>query len=345
MITLITGAPGAGKSAALVDMLFEWAEKNRRIYVDGIPDLVVSHELMSDPRQWHVPGVCEDGSVIVFDEVQRLWRVAAAGSAVPPDIAALETHRHRGLDFYIVTQHPNLIHQNVRRLVGRHVHLRDLGILGRRWYEWPEAGDPLRFRTAPVQRSYKVPRRVLGAYKSASIHIKPVRSIPRSIWVVLVGVGLLGAAVWYGNGRLAELTGQKKPPAPAAVPPGGSLVVAPRVVAPVGRQLQAGPAVKDREPYAGLGLTLAASWVEGERRSTWFAVHTADGQRLGLVKDSELFVIGYAWRYFGPCAGVLIFGALERFVGCDAAVPLPAAPGRAPGAPGPVFAASAPRSV
>src|SRR5256885_16044190 len=75
-------------------------------------------------RSWHetVP----DGSVIIIDEVQRIWRPSGPGQKIPDMIALLETHRHRGLDFYIITQGPNLIHANVRALIGRHVHLRDL---------------------------------------------------------------------------------------------------------------------------------------------------------------------------------------------------------------------------
>lgn len=138
MITLITGAPGTGKSAALVSLLKELS-KGRTIYVNGIPDLKIDHQELEDPTKWidDVP----DGSIIVIDEVQRIWRPRGPGQKVPPDIAALETHRHRGIDFYIVTQGPRLVDTNVRALVGRHVHLRDLGFLGRWWYEWPECAD------------------------------------------------------------------------------------------------------------------------------------------------------------------------------------------------------------
>ena len=45
MITLITGAPGAGKTNALVSLLAELAE-GRALYVSGIPDLQVPHPRM-----------------------------------------------------------------------------------------------------------------------------------------------------------------------------------------------------------------------------------------------------------------------------------------------------------
>lgn len=213
MITLITGAPGAGKSAALVDMLLEFG-KGRAIYTNGIPDLKIPHLELERVENWmsDVP----DGSIVVIDEVQRVWRPRGPGKKVPDDVAKLETHRHRGLDFYIVTQGPNLVDANVRALVGRHVHLRELGILGRWWYEWPECCDQCRtaWRSAPIKKRYKLPKAVFGQYKSASMHIKPVRSIPRS--VVLAVVAVIGAAAlsFYGYERIRA---QVAPSAPAAV--------------------------------------------------------------------------------------------------------------------------------
>lgn len=201
MITLITGAPGTGKSAALVSLLFELG-RGRAVYVNGIPDLQIEHVLLDDPSKWHeqVP----DGSIIVIDEVQRVWRPTGPGQRVAPDIAALETHRHRGIDFYIITQGPNLVHSNVRSLVGRHVHLRDLGILGRWWYEWPETCDSCRtgWKNAPIKKRYRLPKKIFGMYKSASEHIKPIRSIPWMLAVMVAGLFGVGALTWIAYGKI-----------------------------------------------------------------------------------------------------------------------------------------------
>lgn len=224
MITLITGAPGAGKSAACVSMLQEIA-KGRPVFVDGIPELTVEHSVI-DAKDW--PTAVPDGSMIVIDEVQRVWRPSGPGAKIPDSIALLETHRHRGLDFIIITQHPKLVHANVRALVGRHVHLRDLGVLGRHWYEWPEAGNPEQFRSAPVKKRYKLPKRVFGAYKSATEHIKPVRSVPPSMVVAIVAavvlVGLVGRIVWRVASGPDELA-SPSPAVAASAPPKSASVV------------------------------------------------------------------------------------------------------------------------
>src|SRR4030067_873930 len=56
-------------------------------------------------------------------------------------VAALETHRHGGFDIWLISQHAGLIDANVRKLIGRHIHLRE-GLLGRYLYEWAELGAP-----------------------------------------------------------------------------------------------------------------------------------------------------------------------------------------------------------
>lgn len=203
MITLITGAPGAGKTAALVDLLAQLG-KDRAIYVHGIPDLAIDHQPLVDPATW--PDTVPDGSIIVIDEVQTIWRPGGPGQKIPDHIAKLETHRHRGLDFYIITQGPNLVHSNVRALVGRHIHLRDIGFLGRWWYEWPETADNCRtgWKTAPIKKKYKLPKRIFGQYKSASIHVKPVRSFPKVIIVLILALLVACYLTWTVYGKISE---------------------------------------------------------------------------------------------------------------------------------------------
>lgn len=222
MITLITGAPGAGKSAALVSLL-QQLSKGRAIYAHGIPDLKVEHQPLDNPNQWHTD--VPDGSIIVIDEVQTVWRPRGPGQGVPPDIQALETHRHRGIDFYIVTQSPRLVHTNVRALVGRHVHLRDVGFLGRYWYEWPECAEnaSASWKQAPIRKRYKLPAAIFGQYKSASVHVKPVRSFP---WMLVVAVFALVATAGLGLyvaraiSQKASGAGDFKPTPATAIQPG-----------------------------------------------------------------------------------------------------------------------------
>ncbi len=157
MIYLITGVPGSGKTLYAVSTLVKklldekittktGQDIKRRLVTDGIPDLVIPHETMAE-RVEPPPQVkgepppadpntgdglhnwwtwCKPGDVLVIDEVQRYWRPRGMGVKPPPEIAMLETHRHLGVDFVIITQNAMLIDQNVRRLVGRHLNVRRL---------------------------------------------------------------------------------------------------------------------------------------------------------------------------------------------------------------------------
>lgn len=202
MLTLITGAPGTGKTAAVVDLLHTLG-KDRPLFVYGLDGLLIPHVPLVDPHKWmdEVP----DGACIIIDECQDVWRPRGPGSKVPDHVAALETHRHRGLDFFLTTQGPNLVDANVRALVGRHIHLRELGILGRQWYEWPECADQCRtqFRNAPFKKRYRLPKHVFKDYKSASIHVKPLRSFPTALVVAALALSGVGYFAWgfYGKFR------------------------------------------------------------------------------------------------------------------------------------------------
>lgn len=215
MITLITGAPGAGKTAALVLLLQDTlATTGRQIFVHGIPDLKIPHEVLELPETW--PSTVPDGSIIIIDEVQNVWRPRGPGQKVPDHVQALETHRHRGLDFYIITQGPNLVDSNVRALVGRHIHLRDIGFLGRWWYEWPETADNCRtaWKNAPIKKKYQLPKKIFGQYKSASLHVKPIRSFPKMFVVAIAALLAVLFLAWRAYGSVTS----KMSPAPVLAP-------------------------------------------------------------------------------------------------------------------------------
>jgi zona occludens toxin len=199
MITFISGVPGAGKTAVLVDMLLDIV-KDRPLFSCNVEGLLLDHIDLPDPFDWM--SAVPDGSIVVIDEVQRFWKAGGSSTALLPSITALETHRHRGLDFYILSQGPNLIHANVRALVGRHIHLRNVGVLGRHWYEWPECNDQVRtaWKNAPIKKRFTLPKRAFKHYKSASLHVKPIFGVPRAlifVFIVLVVALYLGWRFYF----------------------------------------------------------------------------------------------------------------------------------------------------
>ncbi|MDO9094590.1 MAG: zonular occludens toxin domain-containing protein [Rubrivivax sp.] len=343
-ITLISGVPGTGKTALCVKLILDYLKekdpkKRRPIYVandrDGkpcIPALDLPFETLEDLTRWHEPGMVPDGAIIIADEVQRLWRTRASGSALSPDLEALATHRHRGIDFILMTQRPGNLHTEVRGLVGRHIHLRNLGVLGRRMSEHTEFGDPAQAKKWLVQSRYKLPKEVFDLYKSAALHVDGKRTIPPAL--IIAGVGLVGLAglVLYA---VNSIGGRVSPAAPAVA----SAASAPRVVGPGNRQAGAQPpaaaasvpvrrtalsvsaAVPDREPYATHGVHLVGYYVQEGKKAATFSL-SLDGRVLTHVTLAQLGRSGYAWRELGHCTGVLIFGERERPVYCDTPAPV-----------------------
>lgn len=215
MIYLITGVPGSGKTLYAVSTLVQklmaekikgkdGVEKSRRVVVDGIPNLLIPHEQMSTLTEddkgnfscdgdglltW--PKWCQPGDVLVVDEVQRYWRPRGMGTKPPDMIKALETHRHLGVDFVIITQNPMLIDQNVRRLIGRHQHVRRLlGMARAVIYDWDGCSmDVNRTKTATTTM-WSYPKSAYKLYKSSELHTKQRQKIP--LWLAVPVVALIG---------------------------------------------------------------------------------------------------------------------------------------------------------
>lgn len=325
MITLLTGVPGSGKTAALVDLLSRIA-KDRPLYSFGLEGLKIPHEKL-EPAKWHE--LVPDGAICVIDEVQDVWRARGPGTRPTPDIMALEVHRHRGIDFYLTSQKPRLLDSNVRDLVGRHVHLREMGILGRWWYEWPECSEKVSWRTAPIKKRYKLPKAAFALYTSASQHIKPIRSVPWILAVFGLAVLTVAGGAWYAVRSIGAKVAP--PPAVASVASklsggsaGSTVSHSSNGAAPAARWpvYDAVPVRADREPFAGRAIQYEGGYSIGPKSYAVFGI-LVDGERATTITLAQLLTMGYQWIEQGPCVGILRFKAFERLVTCSKASPIP----------------------
>lgn len=212
MIRLITGLPGAGKSLRAVQVIREALGQGRKVYVDGIDGLQAFGWEPCDARLWEgLP----DGSLVVVDEAQKVWPTRRSGD-VPPVIAALSEHRHRGFDFVLVTQHPTMLDAYVRKLVGEHEHVvRQFGMQASRIIRWTEAQDDpqsLTTRQRGTDGLWKYPSELYGLYKSATLHTVK-RRVPFRVLampVLALAIAICGGWAWHSLG------GIKAPPASEA---------------------------------------------------------------------------------------------------------------------------------
>lgn len=233
-VMLITATPGGGKTALAVKIMKEAVEAGRPLFVMGIPDLQLPHSPCPPIAEWTENRLDPDNqhlwlpfftfppnSLIVLDGAQRVFRLRASASKVPDHVAAFETVRHTGVTFILITQHPNFIDSHIRNLVGQHVHLRDVGLLGRWYYEWPEVADPKTFTTAPIKKKWALPKESFGLYKSSSLHIKRNYSMPPALVILAVCLFAMiggGFYVWSSVGKkLAPEVAQVQQQIPSAL--------------------------------------------------------------------------------------------------------------------------------
>jgi zona occludens toxin len=127
-MTLVTGKPGAGKTLWALGEVLAAVRAGRAVFcnVDGLDPSVGalpvgdSGDPVADARAWET---LPDGALIVLDECQRAFPPRNSMAAVPAYISGFETHRHRALDFVLITQGPRLIDRHLHDLIDRHVHL------------------------------------------------------------------------------------------------------------------------------------------------------------------------------------------------------------------------------
>lgn len=245
MITLLTGGPGTGKTAWLINALLDLreVEPDRLIYIHGIRNLRgIAHEtiycrsqlcdicrsqdadiqarvntdmppkFVEDWMRWK-----ESGALIVVDEVQRIWRPINGSAGPSESISGLETHRHYGLDFWLISQGPHLFHNFIRLLVGRHIHL-VAKWSGRSEYEWPECKQDVQSRADAVVRPYTLPKRVFDMYDSAEIHTKQDKRRPLSFYASITAFLLVFVGGYLFVNRLQARLHPQPVAAASAVP-------------------------------------------------------------------------------------------------------------------------------
>jgi len=211
MITIRTGLPGAGKTLFSV---YDYIARSplgvapvKEVYVSGIdlvPDMLPFIPL-DEPTRWMD---CPAGSLVIIDECQRFFRNRPPGAPVPDYVAALETHRHLGIDLVLITQDPMLIDKHVRRLAGEHFHAKRIfGLSSITMYRWQRCvDDPLDFHTKKeaekVRRKY--PKKIYKCYKSAEIHTVK-RKIPFRVWATFAVLLALGPIGWFAYHHISGM--------------------------------------------------------------------------------------------------------------------------------------------
>lgn len=206
MLILLTGQPGNGKTLHALGLVESMRgeptnrqppEPPRATFYSGIAELTLPWVELDKPENWHE---CPAGSLVVIDECQRVFPPRKQGAAVPVHVQQFETHRHRGFDVVLITQHPQLLDIAVRKLVGRHIHVtrkfgRDTVTLS----QWERCVDP---HDRSVQSQALVTKAALvkerfGWYRSAEVHTVK-KDFPKKKLAVLAACALgIPGLLWF----------------------------------------------------------------------------------------------------------------------------------------------------
>lgn len=234
-INLVTGQPRNGKTLWTLWYVRAEAERDKRTVYYNLG------EYESGPRQGQqkfvtIPGWVHlekpedwpsvpDGSIVVIDEAQRAFRPRHVTSKVPEHVSKLETHGHKGLDLFFITQHPGLIEGNVLRLVQSHRHVKRLwGAPAATVHQWEDVNrSPDQSRRGSLQTTWRYPKDVYKVYESATHHTVKVRPPLRLFLLVLMliaGPGLIAYALLRDRGATPTEASTPDKAGPGAAAPG-----------------------------------------------------------------------------------------------------------------------------
>lgn len=233
MIFLLTGANGGGKSLYSVKLIRDQLKVNKDPNALQYDDWIEQYELDEDdylvplvpnpkplirPIFSNIPGLNFDsdqvftlpaakdgmydwssfpfGSLIFDDECHR--RIPATGKPGEHGderVDKLDMHRHRGLDFYFITQFPNKLHHVVRNLVARHYHLQNIaGSQNASLFTWqyPEPNpNGYNERQSADKTVFHYDKSLFKHYKSSSLHTRKL-SVPKKMWFLVAIFAFFG---------------------------------------------------------------------------------------------------------------------------------------------------------
>lgn len=219
-VNLVTGKPGSYKSAYVMSIIMNSLDRPvyvcnfRGLQIDSLKALGVDIHILDDFSNWQD---CPDKSLICVDELQEFSRNVATKAKtedLPEHFTALEKHRHRGMDFYFITQHPMYIHTHIRRLLENHVHFqRSKGFpysVKREWQSVCDRPEDMKNATPAMGctvEMYRPDKKVFSFYESTVQDTHKLK-VPKKLYFygALIGFFLL-LFLFLGSKTVSYLSG------------------------------------------------------------------------------------------------------------------------------------------
>lgn len=239
MLVIRTGLPGHSKTLnSIKEIDAEASSSGRTVYYHNIPDLAVDKLKATwfefdQPTEWfNLP----HNSIIVIDESQGWFGPRDSRKEMPEHFSQFETHRHKGFDVHLITQHGMFLDTHVRRLAGKHIYFWRLWNGSRvSRYEFEKFTDTdkqseLKYGKKSI---IKLDKTFFGLYKSAVAHNSKF-SPPFVIYGLPLLLLVLGGLIYFYLNKTpaAEQPPESKPVSNVVRAPGkpiDSSPYAPRV--------------------------------------------------------------------------------------------------------------------
>ena len=217
-IYLTTGKPGSYKSASTLETALK-LQQERPVYLCNFRGLKDgSFDVIDHFSDWvDVP----DGSAVFIDECQEFTRDVPSKlttEQLPKWMTLLEKHRHRGIDIYLVTQHPMFIHPHIRRLLEKHTHFqRSQGLPYAMKREWPQVcNEPEDIRNAKgdlgcTVSTFRPDKKVFDYYESTVIDTHKLKIPKKLIFMISIISVLVLFAVYMGFGFFSKILSNEVP--------------------------------------------------------------------------------------------------------------------------------------
>lgn len=211
MIRLITATPGSGKTCLVVEWLLKEVDKQfyGEIYTN-IEDLRIAGVKSLPPNaDWRLLNPDKDKDkkpiLMVVDEAQYFdaFMKETKQNAIGKD---LSTHRHYGIDLWIITQSPKLLNSYVLENVGEHVHLyrpQKKKTVNVYWWSYAQSSlTKTAFKSADDMQKWRLNPQVFDYYKSTSqVTDSKARTSQKVISTVITGIIILvGIGFFVNNG-------------------------------------------------------------------------------------------------------------------------------------------------
>jgi len=146
-----------------------------------------------------------DGSIIVIDEIQLVEPFKQTKNKDEPIVQDLTIHRHRGFDFYFITQSANLLHVQLKDLIGLHWHITvPWGWVSKvyQYGSYRQNPNAVSIKMSAERKfNFSPPDRLFKLYKSTTINTHQKRIPYKPIILFLTVIFLaIGSFIWAVGG-------------------------------------------------------------------------------------------------------------------------------------------------